>query len=63
MKFHDLIWLIPLFPLIGAAVNEAIELFGRNDQNLKLIERSFGVRLVPEVRLLGEFEGDAFPHP
>lgn len=30
-----------------STVNEAIELFGRQDQNLKLIERSFGVRLVP----------------
>jgi len=30
-----------------STVNEAIEIFGRNDQNLKLVERSFGVRLVP----------------
>jgi phosphate starvation-inducible PhoH-like protein len=30
-----------------STVNEAIELFGRNDQNLRLIERSFGVRIVP----------------
>ena len=30
-----------------ASVGEALNVFGRNDQNLKLIERSFGVRVVP----------------
>ena len=30
-----------------ASVGEAINVFGRNDQNLRLIERSFGVRVVP----------------
>ncbi len=30
-----------------SSVGEALNVFGRNDQNLKLIERSFGVRLVP----------------
>lgn len=36
-----------------ATVGEAIELFGRNDQNLKLIERSFGVRLLPRGSTVG----------
>lgn len=30
-----------------SSVGEALNVFGRNDQNLKLIERSLGVRLVP----------------
>lgn len=35
-----------------ASVGEALSIFGRNDQNIKLIERSFGVRLVPRGDLL-----------
>lgn len=35
-----------------ATVAEALGVFGRNDQNLRLLERSFGVRLVPRGDVL-----------
>jgi phosphate starvation-inducible PhoH-like protein len=34
------------------SVGEALGVFGRNDQNLKLLERSFGVRLLPRGDVL-----------
>lgn len=36
-----------------ASVAEAVNIFGRNDQNLKLLERSFGVRIVPRGDKIG----------
>lgn len=44
-------------PVEIGSVGEALGVFGRNDQNLKLLERSFDVRLVPRGDTL-VIEGD-----